>query len=43
MWAVHSYAIALRAEATVIDLRKNLGQEINAIGWIKRLNLLNSN
>ena len=37
MWAVIGYIILLRGEATLNDLRANPEQEINAVGWMKRL------
>ena len=43
VWAVGGYALGLRVEATMIDLREHPTQEINAVGWVKRLNLFNSN
>lgn len=37
VWAVTGYVLLLRGEATLIDLRINPKQEINAVGWVKRL------
>lgn len=37
VWAVTGYVLLLRGEATLDDLRINPKQEINAVGWIKRL------
>lgn len=41
VWAVTGYVLLRRGEDTMIDLRKNPTQEINGIGWVKRLNLFN--
>ena len=37
VWAVTGYAVLLRGEATLIDLRETPEQEINAVGWVDRL------
>ena len=36
-WAVYGYILLHRGEASMIDMRNNPDQEINAIGWLRRL------